>query len=73
MIVKLTILPTTFSRFALYRRNLSKQVDEAGLKKMLVKALQVSLTNNRVSSKDVTNALKSSGLPDRECIGEAGE
>ena len=54
-------------------RNLSKSVDEAGLKRLLVAALKTSLAKNRVTPKDVSNQLRAQGLPERECIGETAK
>ena len=51
-------------------RNLSKSVDEVGLKALIVKGIENGLKNKLISEEDVTNELKAKGAPLRECIGD---
>ena len=56
--------------FRLSFRNLNKDVDEKGLKKLIVEGITRGLGERLVTETDVTNYLQATGLPQRECIGE---
>jgi len=59
--------------FRLSFRNLNKEVDEKKLKKLVVEGIQSGIKTKRIKPIDVTNYLQATGLPQRDCIGDAAK